>query len=57
MANDVGGGVPADVVELVEELVDARVVVVALGSHQVQSPAVLGGHLLQQVVRDLLRLT
>lgn len=48
--------VPADDVELVLELVHSGVVIVALGGDQVESAAVLGDDLLQQVVRHFLRL-
>lgn len=52
----VSASVPADGVELVQELVRSGVVIITLGSHQVQSPAVLGADLLHQVVRELLSL-
>lgn len=51
-----GPALPPDHVEFIQELVDTRVVVVTLGHHQVQGPAVLGTDLLHQVVRHLLSL-
>lgn len=47
---------PSDHVEFVEEFVDAGVVIVALGHHQVQGPAVLGADLLHQIIGHLLSL-
>lgn len=48
--------VPAYGVELVEELIHSGVVIITLSSHQIQSSAVLGADLLQQVVRHFLSL-
>lgn len=48
--------IPADDVELVLELVHSGVVIVTLGGDQVESAAVLGDDLLQQVVRHFLSL-
>lgn len=55
-AGHTGPALPPDHVEFIQELVDTRVVVVTLGHHQVQGPAVLGTDLLHQVVRHLLSL-
>lgn len=48
--------VPAHHVQLIQKLVDARMIVVTLGGHEVQGPAVLTAEFLHQVVGDLLGL-
>lgn len=47
---------PPDHIEFVQEFVDPGVVIVTLGHHQVQGPAVLGADLLHQVIGHLLSL-
>jgi len=51
-----GATLPPDHVELIQELVDAGVVVVTFCHHQVEGAAVLGADLLHQVVRHFLSL-
>lgn len=47
---------PPDHIEFVQEFVDAGVVIVTLGHHQVQGPAVLGADLLHQIIGHFLSL-
>lgn len=47
---------PPDHIQFVQEFIDAGVVIVTLGHHQVQGPAVLGADLLHQVIGHFLSL-
>lgn len=51
-----GSALPPDHVEFIQELVDARVVVITFCHYQVKGPAVLGTDLLHQVIGDFLSL-
>ena len=46
--------VPAHHIQLIQELIDPGVIIVTLGSHKVQGPAVLSADLLHQIIRNLL---
>lgn len=51
-----GLALPPDHIEFIQEFIDAGVVVITLGHHQVKGPAVLGADLLHQVIRHFLSL-